>query len=77
MTSLGYQVKNKKQTASFTCCNQFQIGAYTLQEGDRIKVMEDSVNRGLFYVYVEWAEGAVTKLNAAAVNRLAGFQAVQ
>lgn len=75
MTSLGYQIKNKKQTASFHASSDFRIGAYAIEQGEPIKVVSDGY--GLFHVYVGWADGALGRLNANDINKLAGFQAVQ
>jgi hypothetical protein len=75
MTSLGYQVKQRKQTASFTCANDIQIGAYILREGEPVKAVQN--HNGLFDIYVEWGDGKIASLRASDVNKIAGFQAVQ
>lgn len=75
MTSLGLHIKNGKQDVAFTCAVDCQLGAYSLRQDDRIRAISDG--DGLFSIYVEWAEGALIRINAHDVNKLAGFKAVQ
>lgn len=75
MASLGYQIKNRKQTARFTCSHDCILGAYSFKEGDRMIAISDP--QGMFDLYVEWANGTIGKFYAEQINKLAGFQAVQ
>lgn len=60
--------------ATFRRSMDCRLGAYSLQEGEPIKAVSDG--QGLFYIYVEWGEGYIARLNAHDVNKLAGYEAV-
>jgi hypothetical protein len=61
----------RNRTCSFTCSDDFKVGAYQLIKGDKLKVVSDG--DGLFSVYVQWAEGVLSRLNINDINKLAGF----
>lgn len=63
-----------RSNVTFRCAQDTMVGAYSLQEGEPIKAVSDG--QGLFYVSVEWGEGAIGRLNAHDVNKLAGYEAV-
>lgn len=60
---------------TFPCDIDCHLGAYNLQEGEPLKVVDD--HDGLYSVYVEWAEGAIGRFSARDINKLAGFEAVK
>ena len=62
-------------TLTFKCALDCHMGAYNLQEGDPLKVVDD--HDGLYSVYVEWGEGAIARINARDVNKLAGHEVVR
>lgn len=64
-----------KQTVTFTCALDCQLGAYHLEEGESLKAVSDG--QGLFYLYIDWADGAIGRFSANDINKLAGYQAVQ
>jgi hypothetical protein len=59
---------------TFECSSDFKVGAYQLREGEPVKVVSDG--DGLFSVYVEWGDGAIGRLNAHDINKLAGHEVV-
>lgn len=61
-------------TFTFKCAIDCQIGAYSLREGEPLKVVKNF--NGLWAVYVEWGEGSIGSLAAHDVNKLAGYEAV-
>jgi len=65
----------RKVTTSFLCALDCRIGAYSLTEGEPLKVVGDGTGR--FYLYVDWGDGAIARLSAHDVNRLAGYEAVE
>jgi hypothetical protein len=64
-----------KQTVTFNCSSEFRIGAYLIQQDEPIKAVPDG--QGLFHIYTEWGEGALGRLNAHDVNKLAGCEVVR
>ena len=62
-------------TLSFECAIDCKLGAYSLAEGEPLKVVDD--RDGLYSVYVEWDEGAIARLSARDVNKLAGSEIVE
>jgi len=61
-------------TITFECSIDCHIGAYSLKEGEPLKVLDDK--DGLFSVYVEWGEGAIARMNAHDINKLAGYDVI-
>lgn len=61
-------------TFTFRCAIDCHVGAYSLREGDLLKIMDD--RDGLYSVYVEWGEGAVGRLNAHDISKLAGSKLI-
>jgi len=57
-------------TFTFRCAVDCRVGAYSLSEGEPLKIVDDK--DGLYLVYVEWGEGAIGRLSAHDVNKLAG-----
>lgn len=62
-------------TISFECSIDCKLGAYSLAEGEPLKVVDD--RDGLYSVYVEWGEGAIARLPARDVNKLAGYEIIE
>lgn len=65
----------RKATASFLCSYDCKIGAYSLQEGEPLRVVGDGA--GKFDLYVSWGDGSIGKLRPHEVNQLAGYEAVE
>ena len=66
--------RNKEKNIPFICHADCMSGPYSLQEGEPMMVVPDGT--GHYYVYVDWAEGAIGRLSAKGINRLAGCQIV-
>jgi hypothetical protein len=64
----------KTKSVTFTCSMDCMIGAYSLQEGEPMKVTSDG--RGKYYLNVSWADGDIGPLTAVIVNKLAGKEVV-
>lgn len=62
-------------TFTFGCALECKVGAYSLAEGDGVKVVREDWS-GLWHVYVEWAEGSIGRLTARDVNKLAGREVI-
>jgi hypothetical protein len=62
-------------TITFKCSLDCKLGAYSLAEGEPLRVVDD--RDGLFSVYVEWGEGAIGRFSAKDINKLAGYEAVK
>lgn len=60
---------------TFPCSIDCKLGAYSLAEGEPLKVVDD--RDGLYSVYVEWGEGPIARVSARDVNKLAGYEAVE
>lgn len=65
----------RSRSFAFSCALDLKIGAYSLKEGEPLKVIKD--NRGKYHVQVEWAEGSIGPVPASTINLLAGEKIVE
>jgi hypothetical protein len=72
--AMATTLQPKTKSVTFTCSMDCMIGAYSLQEGEPMKVTSDG--RGKYYLKVSWADGDIGPLTAVIVNKLAGKEVV-
>lgn len=70
-----YETKRRNWNAAFTCALDMQIGAYELKQGEPIRAISDG--DGLYSIYVGWGDGAISRVDAEQVNRLAGARLIE
>lgn len=68
------EARTMETKVEFRCAGIFRLGAYALIQGDLLTAVSDG--RGLYYLYCEWADGALGRFNAHDINTLAGRQVV-
>jgi len=71
----SYQAKSRNWMSTFTCSIDCQLGAYQLSQGEPLRVVSDG--DGLYSIYVAWGEGAIARIRADEVNKLAGITLIE
>lgn len=73
--SVSFESVPRNREFRFLCNIDCQVGAYPVQENEPLRVISDG--DGLFSVYVAWGDGAIARMNARDINKLAGFEMIR
>ena len=69
-----FSIMARSKVIIFECALDCKLGAYSLKDGDGVKVVKDV--DGWYGVYVTWAEGMLCRISAERVNELAGYEVI-